>query len=178
MDYFEAIVKTLLEDDGFWTRQSFKINVSKEEKRRIGKPTIPRPEIDLIAYKPVNNEILAVEVKSFIDSSGVRLSCLQEEYDIPEGKYKLFTCKNYRDIVFNRLNHDLIQSGLISFPMKIRLGLAAGNVYRNAEDDIRKYLNENDIFFWGPSDIKERIRRLAKKGYENDPTVIAAKLLV
>ncbi len=61
MDYFEAIVKTLLEDDGFWTRQSFKVNISKEDKRNIGKPTIPRPEIDLIAFKPASKEILEIK---------------------------------------------------------------------------------------------------------------------
>jgi len=178
MDYFEAIVKTLLEDDGFWTRQSFKVNVSKDEKRQIGKPTIPRPEIDLIAYKPASKEILAIEVKSFLDSSGVHLSSLQERHDIPNGRYKLFTCSNYRDIVFNRLNHDLMDAGLIASPHKIRLGLAAGNVYQKSEPDIREYLNNHDMFFWGPSEIKTRIQALAKKGYENDPTVIAAKVLL
>ena len=107
MDYFEAIVKTLLENDGFWARQSVKVNVTKEEKRKIGKPTIPRPEIDLIAYKPESKEILAVEVKSLLDSSGVHLTCLQEKHDVPEGRYKLFTCSNYRKIVFDRLNKAL-----------------------------------------------------------------------
>ena len=42
MDYFESIVKTLLENEGYWTRQSYKVNVTKEEKRQIGKHTIPR----------------------------------------------------------------------------------------------------------------------------------------
>lgn len=51
MDSFEAIVKTLLEDDGFWTRQSVEVNVSKNEKCQIGKHTIPRTEIDRVAYK-------------------------------------------------------------------------------------------------------------------------------
>lgn len=178
MDYFEAVVKTLLEDDGFWTRQSFKVNVSKEEKRQIGKPTIPRPEIDLIAYKPASKEILAIEVKSFLDSSGVHLSCLQESHDIPEGRYKLFTCTNYRETVFKRLNQDLIEEGLIDSRLKIRLGLAAGNVYQKSESEIREFLNKKDMVFWGPSEIKARIQALAKKGYENDPTVIAAKVLL
>jgi len=178
MDYFEAIVKTLLEDDGFWTRQSFKVNLSKKEKRQIGKPTIPRPEIDLIAYKPASKEILAIEVKSFLDSSGVHLPCLQESHYISEGRYKLFTCSVYRETVFKRLNQDLIDTGLIASPLKIRLGLAAGNVYKKSEPDIREYLKKKDMFFWGPSEIKTRIQALAKKGYENDPTVIAAKVLL
>lgn len=178
MDYFESIIKTLLEEDGYWTRQSFKVNVTKEEKRLIGKPTIPRPEIDLIAFKPQTNELLAVEVKSYLDSSGVHLSCLQERHEIPNGRYKLFTCANYRAIVFERLIIDLKESGLIKAPMKVRLGLAAGNTHGNSELEIKEYLNNEKFWFWGPSDIKFRIEALAKKGYENDPIVIAAKVLI
>ena len=37
MDYFEGMIKTLLESDGYWVRQSFKVNLTKEEKRNIGK---------------------------------------------------------------------------------------------------------------------------------------------
>lgn len=178
MDYFEAIVRTLLEDDGFWTRQSMKVNLSKEEKRAIGKPTIPRPEIDLIAFKPSAKEILAIEVKSFLDSSGVHLSCIQERHDVPNGRYKLFTCSNYREVVFARLNQDLIEQGLIESPLPIRLGLAAGKIHNKSETEIMNYLLSQNMFFWGPTTIKQRIQNLAKKGYENDPTVIAAKLLI
>ena len=61
MDHFENIVATLLEADGYWVRQSFKVNVTKEEKVRIGKPSIPRPEIDLLALKLDRSEIIAFE---------------------------------------------------------------------------------------------------------------------
>lgn len=178
MNYFERIVKTLLEEEGFWVRQSFKVNLTKEEKRRVGKHTIPRPEIDLLAYKPKNNEVLAIEVKSFLDSSGVHLTCLEENHDIPEGKYKLFTCENYRKIVFERLSLDLEELGLTHEDVSIKLGLVAGNVYRNSESEIRSYLNNNNYLFWGPTEVKEKLALLAKKGYENDPTVIAAKILL
>lgn len=50
MDYFESICKTLLEDEGYWVRQSYKVELSKEQKRKLGKPSLPRPEIDLIAF--------------------------------------------------------------------------------------------------------------------------------
>ncbi len=178
MDYFESIIKTLLENEGYWTRQSFKINVTKEEKRLIGKPTIPRPEIDLIAYKPEENEILVIEVKSYLDSTGVNLSHLQKEYKIPEGRFKLFTCQNYREIVFQRLIKDLLNEGLIQKELPARLGLVAGNVHKNIEQEMKTYFKDSDIFFWGPSDIKAKIEALAEKGYENEPTVIAAKILL
>ena len=107
MEYFETIIKTLLEHEGYWVRQSFKVNLTKEEKRQIGKASIPRPEIDLIAFKPNVQELLALETKSFFDSPGVRIDDLKNEFQIPEGRYKLFTCTNYRNIVFNRLRQDL-----------------------------------------------------------------------
>ena len=66
MDHFEGIIKTLLEQEGYWVRQSFKINLTKQEKRDTGKPSMPRPEIDLLAFKQSRNEILAIEVKSFL----------------------------------------------------------------------------------------------------------------
>lgn len=177
MDYFEATIRTLLEEEGYWTKQSFKVEVSKQEKRLIGKHSIPRPEIDLIAYKPITNEVLAIEVKSLLDSSGVCLADLQEDHVIPH-RYKLFTCSNYREIVFSRLNDQLRETGLLDSSNPIRLGLAAGNVHRNSELDIRAYLESVGIFFWGPSSIRKKVKALASKKYENDPTILAAKILV
>lgn len=49
MDYFESIISTLLEAEGYWVRKSFKVNLTKDEKRQIGKHSIPRVEIDLLA---------------------------------------------------------------------------------------------------------------------------------
>jgi hypothetical protein len=70
MDHFENIISTLLEAEGYWVRRSFKLNVTKEEKRQIGKHSIPRPEIDLLALHYSRNELLALEAKSFLDSPG------------------------------------------------------------------------------------------------------------
>lgn len=42
MDHFEGIVGMLLEAEGYWVRRSFKVNVTPEEKRAIGKHSIPR----------------------------------------------------------------------------------------------------------------------------------------
>ena len=99
MDHFESIISTLLEADGYWVRRSFKVNVTKEEKRQIGKHSIPRPEIDLLAFNFSSNKVFAVEAKSFLDSPGVKLSQLQEVHEVPKGRYKLFTSSRYRSIV-------------------------------------------------------------------------------
>jgi hypothetical protein len=178
MDYFERIIKTLLEDEGFWVRQSFKVNLTKEEKRKIGKPSIPRPEVDLIAYRASDGVVLALETKSFLDSPGVKLEELKAQHKIPKGRYKLFTCKSYRSVVFNRLKDELVASGMVPKSVTINLGLVAGKVYQSRSDDVREYFSSKGWFLWSPKDIKDRVNNLAMKGYENDPAFIVAKILM
>jgi len=36
MEAFEALISILLRHDGYWTTPNFKINLTKEDKRRIG----------------------------------------------------------------------------------------------------------------------------------------------
>lgn len=177
MDYFEGIVRTLLEREGYWVHQSFKVNLTKKEKRDIGKPSIPRPEIDLVALDHRTNEIIVMEVKSLFDSPGVRAKDLASNHDVPAGGYKLFTCGNYRDIVLARLRQDLLDSGMIDSSTSFRLGLAAGNVYSNDTANIAAQFAENSWLFWSPGDIKAKVFALAQTSYENEPAIITAKIL-
>ena len=178
MDHFEGIIKTLLEADGYWVRQSFKVNLTKEEKQEIGKPSIPRPEIDLLAFHFTRNEVLALEAKSFLDSPGVMLSQLQETHDLPEGRYKLFTSKRYRSVVMARLLQDLIDCDMANNKTKITLGLAAGKVHQGMSESVREFMTKRQWFFLSPEDIKSRVTNLAMLGYENDPAIITAKILM
>jgi hypothetical protein len=178
MDYFENIVATLLEAEGYWVRSSFKVSVTKEEKRKIGKHTIPRPEIDLLALRVATNEVIAFEAKSYLDSPGVRLSDLQAEHEIPHGRYKLFTSEPYRSIVLSRLLQDLISKGMANKKTTISLGLAAGKVYRKESLQIRTFMNQNTWVFWSPEDIKAKVSALAIQGYENNAAIITAKILL
>ncbi|HQT01981.1 MAG TPA: hypothetical protein PLU46_03725 [Thiotrichales bacterium] len=178
MDYFEGLIKTLLEHEGYWVRQSFKVNLTREEKRDIGKPSIPRPEIDILAFKPGENQVIAFEAKSYLDSPGVKLNELVQSHKIPEGRYKLFTCDNYREIVFSRMKQDLIDLGMGTNDTEITLGLAAGNVYQSKSEEIRKFLNSKGWSFLSPEDIREKVTGLAEKGYENEPSIITTKILM
>ncbi len=177
MDSFEGLIRLLLEQEGYWTRQSHKVNLSKAEKREIGKPSMPRPEIDVIGYKPSANKIIAMEVKSYLDSNGVPHSELDREFETPTGKFKLFTCANYRTIVFRRLRLDLIELGLADAETKIELGLAAGKVNKDLQDELQEVGSENGWLVWTPNMIARKTRALANTAYENDPFIVTAKLL-
>jgi hypothetical protein len=178
MDHFESLISTLLESEGYWLRRSFKVNVTKEEKRAIGKHSIPRPEIDILAFRFAENAVIAVEVKSFLDSPGLKLEQLQAEHEIPEGRYKLFTTERYRSIVLARLHQDLVQCGMANAETKVSLGLAVGKVYQKRTEPIRKFMRERNMLFWSPEDIKRKVTALADRDYENDPAIMVAKVLL
>jgi hypothetical protein len=180
MDHFESIISTLLEADHYWVRRSFKIAVTKEEKRQVGKHSIPRPEIDLLALDFSRNEVIAFEAKSFLDSPGVKLADLQKEHEVQEGRYKLFTSHNYRSVVLSKLLQNLIAHGMANSDTKVTLGLAAGKVYQKQSEQMREFMKEKGWVFWSPEDIKRKIEALAtpKSGYQNDPAIITAKILM
>lgn len=178
MDHFEGIIKTLLEHDGYWVRQSFKVNLTKEEKRATGKHSIPRPEIDLLAFRPRENRVIALEVKSYLDSPGVRVPDLELTHEVAEGRYKLFTCEKYRCIVLKRLADDLVQLGMCDPEPEIMLGLVVGKIYQSRTDDLRDLFSKRGWLFWSPEDVRDRVKALAAKDYENDPAIISAKILV
>lgn len=178
MDGFEALVRLLLERDGYWTRQSHKVELSKEEKKEIGLPSMPRPEIDLLAFNQSSNTVVVWEVKSYLDSLGVQVEDLSTSHEKPEGRYKLFTCENYRAIVFDRLLKDLCAKGLADSQTKIRLGLAAGKIHRNRSDTLTDLFASKNWMLMTPQNIRENTSKLAKIGYENNPFVLTAKVLL
>lgn len=180
MDHFESIISTLLEADHYWVRRSFKVTVTKEEKRQVGKHSIPRPEIDLLALDFSKNVVIAFEAKSYLDSPGVKLADLQKEHEIQEGRYKLFTSQKYRTLVMSKLLQNLIAHGMANSETKITLGLAAGKVYQKQSEPMREFMAQKGWVFWSPEDIRGKIEALAgpKSGYENDPAIITAKILM
>ena len=48
MDYFEATVARILEQEGYWVRQGVRVELTKPVKRVLGKHSLPRPEIDIV----------------------------------------------------------------------------------------------------------------------------------
>ena len=76
MDAFEQVVSEMLWMDGFWVQTSVKVNLTPKEKKSVGKPTMPRPELDIVGYGGLDNSLYVVERKSFINSRGVTFAGL------------------------------------------------------------------------------------------------------
>ena len=180
MNAFEDIVKLYLEEEGYWVRQSVKVNISKQDKRDIGTYSMPRPGIDLVALNVKENELLLVEVKSFLDSYGVYSEAITDEKDVFSKRYRLFTDSIFREVVTKRLREEYLKQGLVNENTKINYALAAGNIHSPADElEIREYFSkpERGWKLFSPKDIKDKIRKMSKKGWEDNLVTITAKLI-
>jgi hypothetical protein len=113
--------------EGYWVRTSVKVELTKEEKRLIGRHSSPRWEIDIVAYKGGKNLLRIVECKSYFDSVGVRASAFDGSNPEHAQRYKLFNDAELRRVVFNRLCLQLAASSACGQSPALRLSLAAAS---------------------------------------------------
>ena len=184
MNAFENIVAKYLETKGYWVRQSVKIPISKEDKKAIGLPSMPRPEIDLVALNAKENELLLIEVKSLLDSYGVYFGAVSGEDKSPRGqqdakRYRLFTDRNFREVITAKLREEYLKQGLINENTKINYALAAGHIHSvDDESRIRDHFSREGWKLFAPGEIKECIKELSKRGWEDNLVTITAKLIL
>jgi len=80
--------------------------------------------------------------------------------------------------VVAQLKEDLITYGMALSDTSIQIGLAAGNVYGKDEPAIRELFNKKDWLFWGPTEIREKLKILSDSGYSNDTATMVSKILL
>jgi hypothetical protein len=180
MNAFEDIVKFYLEEEGYWVRQSVKVHrFTKEDKKLLNNSSMPTPEIDIVAYKAKNNELILIEVKSYLDSYGVdceEVMGINKDAD----RYKLFTHNALRQKIVQRLTEEYIDNGLINANTTVKFALAAGKIHNQAhENKIRKYFADasRQWILFSPSEIKKKISSLSEKSYEDNVITTAVKLV-
>jgi hypothetical protein len=76
------------------------------------------------------------------------------------------------------LRRTLIDKRLWAEGARLELGLVAGKVYQQREMELAQWFGTKGWFFWGPSEVRNRVKALAAMGYENEPSIITAKLLL
>ena len=177
MDAFEEIVAGLLWEEGYWTTIGYKVNLPKEKKALLGKPSLPRPELDVLAYQASENRIIWVECKSYLDSQGIKINALIGEDKINSQRYKVFTWPLYRETVTKSLIKQVVKMGLTKPAPTIEYCLASGKI---ATDDDREKLHllfkKNGWLLLDEYWVKRGLEKLANKGYQNDVAIIVAKL--
>ena len=147
----------------------------------LGTYSMPRPEIDIVAFSARANELLSVEVKSLLDSYGVWYEAVAgiDGNDYSNKRYKLFNDKTYRRIVTRFIRQEYLEQGLINKDTKINYALAAGKIHsRPDEDKINELFNKKKWKLFLPLQIKEKMKKLADKGWEDNVLTMAAKLML
>lgn len=174
VDAFENLVATLFRNDGYWVQTSFAVELTKDEKREAENPTMPRPEIDVLAYKPVQNELLAIECKSYLNSAGVT----HRNFTVTaKNHYKLFHRPVLWRVVSNALIRQLMQSGSLSSGDGPTLCLATGRIRNDADrEQLRALFTERGWKLFDDKWIAERTRKLTSSAYVNDEAIIALKM--
>ena len=179
MDAFERVVASLLERDGYWVRSSYKVALTAEDKRAIGRLSSPRWELDLIAYKGSTKELRVVECKSYLDSRGVTLRAVAGTDPSAGKRYKLFCDQTVRSVVLGRLAAQLLASGACPSSLRITLCLAAGKIPSGSERRrLRTYFAEQGWVLWDEEWLGEQLLQLSAGSYENDVASVVAKLIL
>jgi hypothetical protein len=178
MDAFEQLVAEILWREGYWVRNSVKVELTKEEKRAVGKPTSPRWELDVVAYSARDNLLNVVECKSWFDYRGVTLGMFDANNKMAS-RFKLFTDPNLRKVVFSRLRKQFADIGACRPNPKVRLCLACGHIASEKNrDGMRKLFKKERWELWDEVWLSDRLKEMAGGGYENHISAVVAKLLV
>ena len=177
MDAFENVIASILERKGYWTQTSFKVELTKGEKRAIGRPSSPRWELDVVAYQGSTNELLVVECKSYLDSYGVSHTAFDGSNPNAASRYKLFTEKRLRTVVFKRLARQLVAGGFCAPDPSVQLCLAAGKIHGD-KAKLERIFERNGWLLWTPDHIRSELEALSESGYENTVSAVVTKLLL
>lgn len=89
---------------------SDKVNLLKAKKVELGKLSLPRPEIDILAYQVSQYLLLWVECKSYLDSRGVTIAPFMDKNDKGADRYEVFTRPDYRRIATGEFVKQLVAS--------------------------------------------------------------------
>jgi hypothetical protein len=179
MDAFEQLVSEILWMNGYWVRTSVKVELTKEEKREIGRHSSPRWELDIVGYNARENTLLIVECKSYIDSIGVRASAFDGSNADHAKRYKLFNEPELRRVVFKRLALQFTEIGACREDPTIRMALACGRIRNDADRAaIRAHFEGQGWELWDEPWLRKHLREMADMGYENQTSAVVAKLLL
>jgi len=178
MDAFEVVAAKIFDVRGYWTRIGVKVNLTKEQKKALGNPSMPRPEIDVVAFKPSENKLLIVECKSYLDSYGVRTTDFGNAGSKGQKRFKIFNNSALRKMVVKVLLAQLREGQmLLDAEPEIQFVLVAGKIYGDHEAELNKLFKRRGWWLVPPSEIAESIREFAKRGYENEVVTIVTKIL-
>jgi hypothetical protein len=179
MDAFETVVGEILWRAGYWVQTSLKVELTPDDKAKIGRPTSPRWELDVVGYSGGRNELLVVECKSYLDSFGVQYRAFNGKDLNLAKRFKLFNDETLRKVVMSRLCQQLSDKEFVGKDPIPKLALACGKIVRDKDRELlRDHFAKNDWQLWDEDWFRQKLQEMAGGGYENSPVAVVAKLLL
>jgi hypothetical protein len=179
MDAFEQLVSEILWMDGCWVRSSVKVELTKKEKKAIGRPSSPRWELDIVAYSGRDNLLRVIECKSYLDSRGVALRAFDGTDKRFAKRFKLFGEKRLRNVVLKRLCKQFTQSGACRPKPVVKLCLACGRIASDTDRAaLRRHFAAKGWELLDEDWLRQRLQLMSEGGYENQVSAVVAKLLL
>jgi hypothetical protein len=177
MDAFEQLAADIFWSEGYWVRTGVKVELTRDDKIRIGRHSSPRWEIDLVAYHSVRNEILALECKSYLDSGGVHAAHFEPGSRYAH-RYKLFHDEILRETVLSRLKQQCLERQLCPADATIRLGLVHAHATEHNTALLEAIFQNGGWLLYGPGWLNRHLEKMAAGSYENSTAAIVTKLLL
>lgn len=177
MDAFEDLVARLLRREGYWTRQNYKVDITKADKVKIGLHSMPRPDVDIVAYQAVTNTVAWVECKSYLDSTGVQMSAFDGSNPKLAKRFRVFTDPTFREVVTDALLRQMIEERLARPNPTVEYWLVAGKIARPSQDAVAAHFEANGWTLRDRGWVTAALQEVAGDGYEDDVVTMAAKLL-
>lgn len=178
MDSFETLVSGILQRrERLWTWQNFKVELTPDDKARLGKHSHPRIDVDILAYNAHANHLEWVECKSYLDSTGVSMSAFNGSNPRFADRFKIFTDATYREVAEAALLRQVLAERLVRPGVTVGYALVAGRIVRSSVEPLHGHFTANG---WTLRDLKwiqEALRDLSGMAYDDDVTMMAAKLL-
>jgi hypothetical protein len=171
MEGFESIVSAIFEHQKYWVRRNMRLELPVE---RRSKRHSPRPEVDIVAYSPAAQEVLAVECKSWLNSAGVRAKHFLSPGPKAIQRYRLFLDNAYWKAVCEGLFSEL---NLGDISPNFRRCLVAGKVPLADVQALNDKFQAEGWVFHGPDWVCAGLKEFQKSRYQNDAVIMAVKLL-
>lgn len=177
IDAFEQLAADIFWNEGYWVRTSVKVELTREEKIRIGRHSTLRWEIDLIAYRATTNELLALECKSYLDSGGVHAAHFEPGAKYAH-RYKLFHDALLRETVLERLRLQCVERCLCPANVTVHLGLIYGHATKTNAALLKLKFEEAGWALYDDDWLFGHLEQMAAGSYENSTATVVAKMLL
>jgi len=161
MNAFEQIAAHFFEVQGYWTRVGTK-SMFQRKRSENSETEYATPRSRLAGFQPGSNQLLVMECKSWLDSTGVRVANFGED-PVHNKHMKLFNRDGLRELLTSKLLAQLRQEGLLpTTDPSIRYGLVAGKIKAGNEPKIREIFDAKDWLLVTPSDFGQRLEKVRR----------------